>query len=68
MKKNFKAVKKNNFNGFVFLCNRFPEISKMIIKEGMFIGLQVWKVLKDPTFEKTLVAVKRRVWKAFKWL
>ena len=68
MKKIFKAVKKINSNGFVFLCNRFPKINKKYIKEGMFVGLQIRKVLKDPTFEKTLAAVKRRVWKAFKWL
>ena len=38
------------------------------MKEGIFVGPQIWEVLKNPTFEKTLAAVERCVWKAFEWL
>ena len=67
--KNFvKALGKRNFNGFAFLCNRFPRISEAKIKEGIFVGPLIRKVLKDPNFEKTLTSVERRAWKAFDWL
>ena len=51
--KNFvKSLGKSNFNGFEFFGNRFPRISEAKMKEGIFVGLQIQKILKDPNFEK----------------
>ena len=53
--KNFvKAMGKQNSNGFEFLCKKFPKLSLAKLKEGIFVGPQIWKVFEDPEFEKTL--------------
>ena len=67
--KNFvRQLGKSKSNGFVFLCNKFPKISEARLKEGIFVGLQIREVLKDPDFEKELTSIELRAWKAFKWL
>ena len=67
--KNFvKILGKSNSNLFGFFYNRFPRISEAKIKEGIFVGPQIWKVLKDSNFKNTLTAVERCAWKAFEWL
>ena len=67
--KNFvKALGKSNSSGFAFLCKKFPKISEAKLKEGIFVDPQIWKVLKDPNFEKTLTALEQCAWKAFEWL
>ena len=64
--KNFvTALGKSNSSGFTFLCKKFPKISEAKLKEGIFVGPQIRKVLKDTNFEKTL---EQRAWKAFEWL
>ena len=68
MKKFVKALGKSNSNEFTFLCNRFPRISETKMKECIFACPQIWEVLKDQCFEKTLTAVERRAWKPFQWL
>ena len=56
--KNFvKARGKSNSCGLTFLCKKFAKISETKLKEGIFVGPQIWKVLKDPNFEKTLTAL-----------
>ena len=67
--KNFvKALVKSNSSGFAFLCKKFPKTGEAKFKEGIFVGPQIRKVLKDPNFEKTLTALKQHACKAFEWL
>ena len=67
--KNFvKGLGKSNSNGFAFFCNRFPRISESKIKKSIFVGPQIWKVLKDLNLKKSLTAIERHVWKMFEWL
>ena len=67
--KNFvKQLRKSKSTGFAFLCNKFPKISEAKLKEGIFVGKQIREVLKDLDFEKELISIELRAWKAFKWL
>ena len=67
--KNFvKAMAKQNSNGFEFLCKKFPKLSLAKLKEGIFVGPQIWKVFEDPECEKTLNTLELRAWHAFKWI
>ena len=67
--KNFvKALGKSNSSRFACLCKKFPKISEAKLKKEIFVGPQIWKVLKDPNFKKTLTSLKQRAWKAFEWL
>ena len=52
--KNFvKAIGKTNLRGFQYLVEKFP-ISAAILKEGIFVGLQIRDVLQDEGFEESL--------------
>ena len=39
-----KAMAKQNSNGFKFLCKKFPKLGQAKLKEGIFVGLQIWEV------------------------
>ena len=53
--KNFvKAMAKQNSNGFELLCKMFPKLSLAKLKEGIFVGPQIWKVFEDPECEKNI--------------
>ena len=68
MKYFVKQLGKSNSNRFAFFCNKFPNISEVKLKKGIFVGPQIREVLKDPKFEKELTSIELRAWKAFKWL
>ena len=59
---------KVNSNGYAYLCKKFSKISSAKMKEGIFIGLQIREVMKDPNFEKILTVKEKRAWQSFKWL
>ena len=64
--KNFvKAMGKHRSNGFEFLCKNFPKLSQAKLKEGIFVGIQVFK---NPEFEKALNTLKLQAWDVFKWI
>jgi len=46
-----------NSNGFTYLKSRFPRISDAKIKEGVFVGLQIRKLIQDVKFEDRLSEV-----------
>ena len=54
---------KQNSNGFAFLSKKFPNLSQVKLKEGIFVGSQI---RKDPNFEKFLNALEPCAWQAFK--
>lgn len=57
--KNFvKALDKNN-EAFKYLKEVFPKLSDANLKEGIFIGPQIRKILKDKQFEEKLNPVQR---------
>ena len=57
--KNFvKALAKQNSNGFEFLCEKFTELSRAKLKEGIFVGPQILEVFEDPKFKNALNALE----------
>ena len=62
--KNFvKQLRKSKSNSFTFLCNKLPKRSEAKLKEGIFVGQQIWESLKDPDFEKELTSIQLCAWK-----
>ena len=61
-----KAMAKQNWNGFKFLCKKFPKLNQTKLKEGIFVDPQIREVFEDPQFEKTLNTLELRAWHAFK--
>jgi hypothetical protein len=38
---------------FKYLCKKFPGLSDAKLKEGIFVGPDIWKLLSDDLFETT---------------
>jgi len=51
--------------GFAYLKQKFHKISKVKMKEGIFIGPQINKLIEDNYFSTKLNATERRDWEAF---
>ena len=51
--------------GFQFLKNKFSNISNAKIKEGIFVGTQIRKLMNDPAFEESLNEFEVAAWKSF---
>jgi hypothetical protein len=50
----------------VYLCKRFPGLSDAKLKEGIFVGPDIRKLLSDELLETTMKTVEREDWNAFK--
>ena len=51
--------------GFKYLYEKFPRLSEVKIKEGVFVGPQICELLRDDTFDHLLHGKERKIWKAF---
>jgi hypothetical protein len=65
MKQFVKALPKKG-ECFKYLCKKFPGLSNAKLKEGIFVGPDVRKLLSDDLFETTMETVERETWNAFK--
>ena len=63
--KNFVKAMDREGEGFKYLTERFPRLSGAKIKEGIFTGPDIRKVIRDPEFEKKLNQKELAAWKAF---
>ena len=52
--KNFVKAMNQDGAAFKYICNKFPVISQAKLKEGIFVGPQINKLLKDEDFDHTL--------------
>jgi len=66
--KNFVKAQKPNEPGFQYLVNIFPKISYAKIKEGIFVGPDIRKLMKDNNFDSCLSADEFAAWSSFKSL
>lgn len=64
--KNFVKKLKPGGGPLSYLKQKFPRLSEAKIKEGVFVGPQIRKLLNDSEFEKTLDRVEKMAWKSFK--
>lgn len=66
--KNFvKALQKNgNTRAFDHLKAKFPNLSDAKIKEGVFVGPQIRKIVKDTDFNSALSVNEAKAWSSFR--
>lgn len=64
--KNFVKAMKKESPGFLYIRQKFPNISEVKIKEGIFIGPQIRELLKDDVFHSLLNNVESAAWASFK--
>jgi hypothetical protein len=64
MKQSVKAWPKGEC--FKYLCKKFPGLSDAKLKEGIFVGPDIRKLLSDNLLETTMKTVEREAWNAFK--
>lgn len=64
--KNFVKSLNKEGDGFKHLRKIFPKLSDAKLKEGIFVGPQIRKLLNDPEFESKLRSVELDAWKSFK--
>lgn len=51
---------------YMFLREKFPRLSDAKLKEGVFVGPQIKKLINDPGFDKVLDSNEKAAWKSFK--
>jgi len=51
--------------GFEYLRNKFPNVSEVKIKEGIFIGPQIRELMRDKQFDEDLNETERSAWLSF---
>ncbi|GFY04993.1 uncharacterized protein TNCV_561251 [Trichonephila clavipes] len=59
---NFYTSKKNT----LYLCEQFPGLSDAKLKEGIFVGPDIRKLLKDETFVTKMEMKEKNAWNSFK--
>ena len=65
--KNFVKALDKDSDAFRYLCTKFPELSYAKVKEGVFIGPQIRKMIADSNFQDLLRGTAERdAWVAFK--
>ncbi|GBO33464.1 hypothetical protein AVEN_123576-1 [Araneus ventricosus] len=65
MKQFVKSLPKDG-ECFKYLCDQFPDLSEAKLKEGVFVGLDVRKMMKDENFETKMETNERKAWESFK--
>lgn len=65
MKNFIKALDKTK-PAFQYLCTVFTNLSEAKLKEGIFVGPQIRKILDDTKFESLLTEVEKAAWNSFK--
>ena len=60
-----KGLRKDS-PAFEFLHECFPKLSDSKIKEGVFVGPQIRKLILNDMFDKTLNETELAAWKSFK--
>ena len=53
---------------FTYLWETFPRISEAKLKEDIFIGPQIWEIIKDEYFDRLFQGDKKAAWDTFKFL
>ena len=64
--KNFVKAMKKDGSRFLYLCSKFPTLSEAKLREGIFVGPDIRKLLNDPAFDASLNRLEMCAWEAFK--
>lgn len=65
MKQFVKALPKNG-DCFKYICNKFPALSYQKVKEGVFVGSQIRKLILDTNSEEAMNDTEKDAWVAFR--
>ncbi|GBM96270.1 hypothetical protein AVEN_173037-1 [Araneus ventricosus] len=65
MKQFVKALPKEG-ECFKYLCDQFPGLSETKLKEGVFVGPDNRKIMKNENFETKMETNERKAWESFK--
>ncbi|GBN89806.1 hypothetical protein AVEN_67319-1 [Araneus ventricosus] len=65
MKQFVKALPKDG-ECFKYLCDQYSGLSEAKLKEGVFIGPDIRKIMKDENFEIKMETNERKAWESFK--
>jgi hypothetical protein len=65
MKQFVKALQRGG-NCFRYLCSKFSGLSEAKLKERIFVGPDIRKLILDEMFETTMSRVQREAWIALK--
>lgn len=65
MKQFVKALPQDG-EGFKYLRSKFPALSDAKVKEGVFVGPDIRKLVKDENFEKSLSDHEKDAWTGLK--
>jgi hypothetical protein len=60
--KQFVKVLQRDGNCFKYLCSKFPGLSEVKLKDGIFVGSDIRKLISDEMFETTMWNVEREAW------
>jgi len=66
--KNFVKDMNQEKAAFTYLREKFPRLSEVLSKEGIFIGPQIRELIKDEYFEKLLQGDEKAAWESFKFV
>jgi len=66
--KNFVMAMNQGEGAFIYLWEKFPRLSEAKLKEGIFIGPQIWDLIKDEYFNKLLQGDEKAAWDSFKFV
>ncbi|GBL95060.1 hypothetical protein AVEN_188807-1 [Araneus ventricosus] len=65
MKQFVKALPKEG-ECFKYLCDQYSGLSEAKLKEGVLIGPDIRKIMKDENFETKMETNERKAWESFK--
>ena len=63
--KQFTKVLDNDGDCFAYLCQAFPGSMMEKLKAGIYDGLQIQQLIRDPEFENSMNEVELAAWKGF---
>lgn len=64
--KNFLKAMDKDGEGFKYLRGKFPQLSDAKVKEGIFVGPQIRKLMKDENYKNLRNINEKAAWEAFK--
>jgi hypothetical protein len=64
--KNFVKAMDQTGSAFKNLAEKFPQLSEVKIKEGVFVGPQIHKLFSDDTFNSLFQGDEKKAWDAFR--
>ena len=65
MKQYVKALDKQSAC-FLYIAHKFPKLSNEKVKEGIFVGPQIWRLINDEQFQSMMTDVEKKTWLSFR--